>query len=293
MIPMNFALVLPDWNSLDSVRAAHNSLELWSIWLFAVLVVCDVIAHLVEDNRKATAKALERIGLCCFAVAVVAELGAYKYGERNDALSQQVITSLDIKAKNAFDNASAALTKSEEAKTAAGSAQTKADAVGRKTDALDVRISKAGDDLTRALERTKMLESQLAWRTVTPEQKEKLRTLLISRTQMLVPLSNLKIGIEYVNQNPESEEYAHELKDALDGLGAEIPEPNGAEFIGSKTLQGLIVEGNPYRNPRATLLLNAIHDSGIAVVGTRLDELGDRGISIIVGSKPRDSLPKQ
>jgi hypothetical protein len=79
------------------------------------------VAHLIEDNHRETAKIFERVGLVCFLVAVIAELGAYKYGERNDELSQGVINSLSEKAKTAFNNASSALIKS-------GESQTKADA---------------------------------------------------------------------------------------------------------------------------------------------------------------------
>ena len=105
---MSFAISLPDWNSLDSVRRAHSDLELAALVFFALLVLFDVLAHFSEGKKRE--RLLEKIGLCFFAVAVLAELAAYKYGQRNDALSEGVITSLDTKAKQASSDASQAIT---------------------------------------------------------------------------------------------------------------------------------------------------------------------------------------
>jgi hypothetical protein len=77
-----------DWNSLDSVRDAHSALEGWALVFFALLVVFDVLAHLA-DEHPTREKKLERIGLWCFGVAIVAEIVAYPYGKRNDILAEQ------------------------------------------------------------------------------------------------------------------------------------------------------------------------------------------------------------
>jgi hypothetical protein len=105
---MSFAISLPDWNSLDSVRRAHSDLDLAALVFFALLVLFDVLAHFSEGKKRE--RLLEKIGLCFFAVAVLAEIAAYKYGQRNDALSEGVITSLDAKAKQASSDASQAIT---------------------------------------------------------------------------------------------------------------------------------------------------------------------------------------
>ena len=141
MIPQNLALLLPDWDSLDSVRKAHSFLELWAIWLFAALVVCDVVAHLIEDSRKPLAKIFERIGLCCFALAVAAELSAYKYGQRNDALSDQKIRSLDAVAHDADSTAKGAKTTADGAKAEADAVSVKADALDRQLAAAETRVT--------------------------------------------------------------------------------------------------------------------------------------------------------
>ena len=94
----------------------------------------DVLAHFSEDKNRE--RLLEKIGLCFLAVAVFAEIAAYPYGQRNDTLSEQIIGSLDTKARDAFTNAFNALTK-------AGEADTKADEALNKVDAANTAASKA------------------------------------------------------------------------------------------------------------------------------------------------------
>jgi hypothetical protein len=86
---MHYWNLLWDWNSVESVRKVHSFFEGWALLFFAILVLFDVLAHLTEDEHKARSKRLERVGLWCFGVAVVAEILAYPYSQRNDALSSQ------------------------------------------------------------------------------------------------------------------------------------------------------------------------------------------------------------
>ena len=111
----HFATCLPDWNSLDSVRRAHSDLEAAALVFFALLVLCEALAHLSDDKK--TERRFDRIGIVFFAIAVLAEIAAYPYGQRNDTLSAQIIGSLDVKARDAASNASTALAKSKEAET--------------------------------------------------------------------------------------------------------------------------------------------------------------------------------
>ena len=95
-----FAIGLPDWNSLESVRDAHSNLEAGALVFFALLVVFDALAHLSTDKKKENI--LERIGIWFFAIAVLAEIAAYPYGQRNDRLSGQTIVFLSEKAGKAL-----------------------------------------------------------------------------------------------------------------------------------------------------------------------------------------------
>ena len=121
---MHFATLIPDWNSLDSVRRAHSDLEAAALVFFALLVLFDILAHLSTDDKKKTL--LEKIGLCCFAIAVLAEVVAYPYGQRNDTLSGQIIGSLDSETREALIESATALAQSKEAETKSGDAIDKA-----------------------------------------------------------------------------------------------------------------------------------------------------------------------
>ena len=115
---------LPDWNSLESVRRAHNRFEAFSLVFFALLVVFEALAHLAEG--KPTERTLDKFSIAFFAVAVLAEIAAYPYGQRNDELAQQVIGSLDAEVKEAEGNASKAVSDSRAALGQATDALTKA-----------------------------------------------------------------------------------------------------------------------------------------------------------------------
>jgi hypothetical protein len=120
---MNLAL-LPDWNSLDSVRRAHSDLELAAIVFFALLVVMEALAHSSKDEKRK--HLFDTVGIWFFAVAVICELLAYRYGQRDDFLSASVIISLDTKAGDAFTRASQADDLAQSASGVAGDAEIKA-----------------------------------------------------------------------------------------------------------------------------------------------------------------------
>jgi hypothetical protein len=97
-----------------------------ALLFFALLVLFDVLAHLSKDDGRKSV--LDKMALGFFAVAVLAEVIAYPYGQRNDTLSERIIGSLDAKAQRATDNASKALTDSS---TALAQAKVAADTAGR------------------------------------------------------------------------------------------------------------------------------------------------------------------
>jgi hypothetical protein len=85
-------MLLPNWNSLDSVRYAHSVLELLALIFFALAVIFEIWAHFCKDDRGKTL--LAKIGLFFFTLMVIFEIFAYPYGQRIDTLSQQVISGL-------------------------------------------------------------------------------------------------------------------------------------------------------------------------------------------------------
>ena len=150
---MHFATYLPDWNSLDSVRRTHSNLEGAALVFFALLVVCEALAHLSDDKK--TERRFDKIGIVFFAIAVLAEIAAYPYGQRNDTLSEQIIGSLDAKAREAASNASTALTKSETALSHSNEAETKSNA------AVD-KAAKAQEKVDSVAKRAEEIDADLA-----------------------------------------------------------------------------------------------------------------------------------
>lgn len=83
---------MPGWNSLQTVQSIHAWLEIGALGFFAALVVCEWVAH-GKDLRRS-----EKIGLACFAVAILLELAAYPYGKRSDKLASLRIAELNERA---------------------------------------------------------------------------------------------------------------------------------------------------------------------------------------------------
>lgn len=85
---------MPGWNSLEAVQSVHAWLEGLALIFFAGLVVFDVLVHLKPQSERK----LERMGLICFATAVIMEIVAYPYGKRGDRLANLRIAWLNDRA---------------------------------------------------------------------------------------------------------------------------------------------------------------------------------------------------
>lgn len=134
---INLAVSLPWWDSLDSVRKVHSDLEVAAIVCFSLLVAFDSAAHLLDKKNPDRARVVAGIGLIFFWLAVTAEIVGYKYGQRNDELSAQVIGSLDSQAKDAS-------AKADELKTKADALEMRLDVALTKLDGIDTRIAAQG-----------------------------------------------------------------------------------------------------------------------------------------------------
>jgi hypothetical protein len=257
---MHFAIPMPDWNSLDSVRHAHSLLEAVALGFFALLVLFDVLSHFSEDKKRE--RWLEKIALCFFAIAVLAEIVAYPYGQRNDTLSEQIIGSLDAKAREAASNASTALTNSREAETKSSDALEKAgraqDSLGKAeadsnaaqkvaSNALGVardarreaqsfeadivsakkQAAEAESHLANALERAAKAEAEIA--------KIRLpRRLDLGQQQrigeVLLPFSGQKYSF-FVFNDPESMQFLTDINEALkNAKWQRVDAPSGSGF---------------------------------------------------------------
>jgi hypothetical protein len=211
---------------------------------FAALVLFEVAAHLATDhNRENT---LDKIGLVCFAIAVIAEICAYPYSRRNDEFSGLEIASLNI-------DASAARLETETLKLQIARANERADeaeatvaaanaasheAVARVVTA-EARIAEAN---ARAAEANRVAEGERLAR-IKIEEKIANRHLTVEQQRTLA--AKLK---RFAGQRLNMFAFANDneiIGIANDILGALNP-PDGANWIVARTLGqecGLTVPG--------------------------------------------------
>ena len=151
-MPIVLLAILPNWNSLDSVRQVHSNLEAAGLVFFALLVVAEALAHISKQEKRE--HLFDSIGICFFAIAVLCEIVGYCYGQRNDALSEQKIRSLDALAEDAESTA-------KRAKTTADGAKTEADAIGKSAGELDQRLAAAKQNIAAVSKKAQTLEWSL------------------------------------------------------------------------------------------------------------------------------------
>jgi len=202
---------------------------------FALLVVAEALAHLT--GNKSRERLFDKIGICFFAIAVLAEIAAFPYGQRNDTLSERTIGSLDARVKEANGNAdmavtnsSTALSQSKDALTKAGKAEDslgKAESEAKGAQAVSSNaLTLARDarteansfekDIVTAKKQALALQEQadeirddIAWRHVSPKEAEAIRK------SVPASLRGLKVEVRHLLSDPEAGKYASEIADAL------------------------------------------------------------------------------
>ena len=231
---MNLAL-LPDWDSLDSVRLAHSILEASGLVFFALLVVADAISHTSESDRKK--HAFDTVGIWFFAIAVMCEIVGFQYSQRNDELSDQVIRSLDDVAKDASKKSAGAVTTSGNALTQAGIAthtSTKAegsaaraldDAKGARSEANSVRT-----DLTLTEEEIRLLGPRYGLFVGTPRDEFRAamkpfvgqKLLILTRSNAGVEERQLALLLEVMLHSPVRPSWDVRTDNRADFLSPEV-----------------------------------------------------------------------
>lgn len=269
-------------------------LHQWEIaeYVSEAFVIVGCVGELIADFFKRIPERIRgHIGTSSTVVLILALTFGLKCLVKTNELSGEVIGSLGDRAAEASGKAERALSNSQEADVDSTAALSRASTALNASGKANREAVTTEIHLTAAVERTTRLEAQLSWRRITPEQKQKLRRALSLSTKLLMPLSGLRIRITYLSSAPEAQEYADELKDALNGLGGEISDPTGAVVIGPTVPQGVTMTANPLRNPRANSLITALNRAGIVVSGTRDEKMDEHDISILVGVKPREQSP--
>lgn len=113
----------PWWTSLDDVRSAHSFFEVSGLVLFAFLVVFEFLEHLKTKREHL----FQILGIISFALAILSEILAYPYSQRNDELSGNEIRLLGKISNQARLDAAAAVGSAKDAATVSDAARAKAD----------------------------------------------------------------------------------------------------------------------------------------------------------------------
>lgn len=177
-------MALPGWDSPSAVVAIHAALEGAALLFFAALVVFDMLAHLNKKRELI----LERIGLVCFGVAVLAEIAAYPYSRRNDDLSAEAMRNADKRIADLNKEAANARKETE---------QVRKEGEGLKKQAEDERLARV------------RIEASVVWRRLTEEQKREIGSAL-GRT-----FANQGVSLWYRAGDTEGSWFAADIADAL------------------------------------------------------------------------------
>jgi hypothetical protein len=265
---MMLLAILPDWNSLDSVRRAHSDLELAGLVFFALLVVAEALAHNSKQEKKK--HLFDSIGIWFFAIAILCEIAGYWYGQRNDAMSEQVIVSLDAKARDAASNAFTALSSSKEAEIKSSDAVDKAGKAQIKVDS----VAEQAEDIDADLARTQYL---LSGRSVTDPG---------SLAKQLRRYKGQTIHFGSYNSEPDESLLCGQLEAAARTAEMNVPQDTcGIMFaMGSTSATGVVISGPTIQQTLdlAQILTHTV-DLGMGGVtsGIKMPDL-----TILVGAKP-------
>jgi hypothetical protein len=271
----------------------------------------------MEEQAPKRARNLEKLGLICFAIAVLAELIAYPLSRRNDFLSDErdrqrgiQIQTLDKTAKSAQAEADAAKSDASHAKedsrdavAAASVAKQETDsyagqirfAVGEASSALrqltDAR-NRAAEAGTRALNAQRALDEYKAYRTISSQQRRHIEATLKTFAGQKFALS--------VNPNPESLNFAALIDSLLRASGWDRIPPQvmsievnvGGAKAGQSFDSGMrafVGVDNEDSMAALTELGKILTSEGIPCTVHRTDQLNGKtpkAITVEVGAKP-------
>jgi hypothetical protein len=238
------------------LRSIWSSLALWE-WLgyaSTIVVILGCIGEYIADFTRIPGDEEGRhqwskLSLIILTLGIAGELLT---AMRVSSISGAVITDLEKSVATARDSAALAKTSAATAKDDAeasgiiaadainlGSASIRETATfGKRITAATRQADRAESDLQESINRTRRLESQLSWRSVTSDQKQVIVTDLASlvRTNAAV-FRSVTILFQYPSENDEAEEYEEEIKSALveglRGSGVNFGDPTGVVRIGS------------------------------------------------------------
>lgn len=259
------------WSSLDKLRRFERRIKIAGLvgWLLVVVGVAgEGVFELVQNRAEGQLQTFNSVLL------------------RDARLTATT-------AKDAASDAANASTRSrveaEKAIAASDTAQRKLGNIGRELSSAETKVAALNSEITR-------VNAAISWRTVTPQQKAAAQKIL-SGSWKLLPLQGLKIHMSVIANCNECDEYADELKDTLDGFGAEItlgPLVGSGEGItrnGKKVpMDGaLLVNQSSVSDLAPTLVLRALLAAGAKVVPIADSTISKGTVTLMLLQKPHEA----
>ena len=294
-IPMNFQCLDAILELSDAVRRIHSRLELAAIVFFLLLAFFDALAHWTKDKDKE--HKFGAIGIVFFFIAVACEFAGYAYGQRNDALSESVIVSLDAKAQHADDVASDAETKSGIAKGSADTALSTASAAMEKANSVLDVANKAGDSARNALfvagdAKTQVgtvksniaaVEAKYAPRHLSKTERQSLIFWL--QSSPLKPSDPVKVDV--TTDASDGATYAAEIRDAINDPSTGWKAIDGGLRVPDKSAFGVMIFiHNEETAPKWGLgLKQALEKSGIGGAHADVGNFTDGELVLVIARK--------
>lgn len=132
-------MALPEWSSLESAKRMGDAIQIATLCCWGFLVLFETVAHFWKKRSGF----FTVLALISFALAVVGEVGEYKYGTRKDQLHEQ----------------------------AEGALSAKADSAGQ-------RVAEAEEKARAVQDKFDRLTEEMKWRELTPSQEALFRSKL-------------------------------------------------------------------------------------------------------------------
>jgi hypothetical protein len=208
-----------------------------------MLVLFDVLSHL-SDEHPIRAKRFERIGLWFFGIAVLAEILAYPYSQRNDTLSSQQGAEQQAKIAELDNSTQGLRTDAENARAQAALAKEKSDEASAKAESFRLEIAALEVSAADAKAAQQEVETKLALqqeRAATAEKslielQEKVKGRSVSNLQKLrfneLTVNKHKGRVRIVAlPDPEAIAFGNDLRDLLLGAGWTVPPLETTEII--------------------------------------------------------------
>ena len=257
--------LLPSWNSIEAIRSAHSYCEIVSIGFFGLTALCEAVSHFREEHSKS--KVAETYAIWFFVVAVLLEASAYVYGQRNDTLSESMITSLSVKSEAAVRNAALSLSRSKAALQQIDAANSHAEALETKLGGLGDLLREVGSAEKKTSDQQTQLTEELQ---ITSAHVTELKPRFISLPEedrrslfsMIMSSHRPRVTILRQASKPNTDQLASSIRDALGSIAPGIYATEKPDLVESQFASGVHIWYLPSGRALAMIIDHGISQAG-------------------------------